>query len=591
MKALVVSVALTLSLSAHATSLQSQPEQNTLTLPDNEQPMAPQPGQARPGVAPESGQAHEALAKGHWLEAYKLAVQVIAQRTPDVDALGTLAVSAAMLGDRNTRDAALSKLNEVEPEPRLYAALAQGIADLAAKKTQAAEQQFNRILARMPSDHLALYFRGQAKEQSAKPAEALRDYQAALKSRPDFSPALAAGAQILSSGGAHKEAVMLMERAVEVEPSNQAYRYVLAQIYERAGLKDKARQASAEVLKNMPGAREAQLYNAWNLLHAGRASDVQKAVAELTRIYGAQPVDHLLLAMAAADLRQYADIPRHVTEYLKAGGKEVSAVAGASLVYISLGDGKGALQLYESSGAARTLNPQASINLAVARQLAGQPDEARKLLKQLPNDGGSTSLPAFLLANLALAGGDLAAYRASLAQADDFLPGVAAIPVQTEERLGVRQRADLANWHNAAALMLVNSWSTPLERMADRALAISHADALALYFKGIALKNSGHGEQAIDVLGRAARQAPGFLSVHLALADTLLMANKITEARTILARAEPLARDGHAYYLLGKLQKRAGNAAQARSLLTKALNASATGAWRQDAQRLLNQKN
>jgi tetratricopeptide (TPR) repeat protein len=590
MKALILSVALTLSLSAHATVLESQPDQNKPALPDMGQPVTPQPDQSSLTTALESGQATEALARGHWLEAYKLSAQVMAQHIPDLDALGALAVSAAMLGDGNMREAAVKKLLEVEAEPRYYAALAQGIADLAAKKTQAAEQQFNAILARIPNDHLALFLRGQAKEQLRKPAEALRDYQAALNSHPDFSPALADAAQLLSAAGAHKEAVMLMERAVEVEPANQAYRYALAHIYERAGLKDKARQASADVLKNMPGAREAQLYNAWSLLRAGRASEVQKAVAEITRIYGAQPTDQLLLAMAAADLRQYAAIAPHLSEYLKARKKDITAVAAASLVYISLGDGKGALRLYGSLGADWTVNPQVSISLAIARQLAGQPDEARKLLQQLPGNGGSASLPAFVLANLALAGGDLAAYRASLARAEDFLPGVAAIPTQTAEHLGERQRADLAKWRNAASLMLVNSWSTPLERMADRALAISPTDALALYFKGIALKASGHTEQAIDMLGRAANQAPGFLGAQLALAEVLLESNKVGDARTILAHSESLARDGHAYYQLGKLQKRAGNAAQARILLQKALSTSATGAWRQDAQRLLIQK-
>ena len=588
MRIFLFSATLSLALCANAAPLQGRTDQNMLTAPDSEPQITAQPDQSTPADAVEPGQAHEALANGHWLEAYKLATQVLAQRIPDADALGVLAVSSAMLGDQHVREAAIRKLLEVEAKPGYYYPLAQGITDLAGKKTQAALQQFNGILAQMPNDHLALYLHGQANEQLRKPADALRDYQAALKNHPDFSPALATAGQLLSAAGAHKEAVTLMERAVEVEPTNQAYRKALAQIYERAGQKDKARQVTADLIKNLPGAREAQLYNAFGLLRAGRASDAQKAAAEIIRLYGAQPVDHLLLAMAAADLRHYADIPQHVSEYLTAKHKDMSAVAGASLVYISIGDGKGALHLYETSGFNQTANAQARINLAVAQQLAGQPTEARKLLMQVPADGGSTNLPAFLVANLALAAGDLAAYRASLAQAEDFLPGVAAIPTQGEERLSTRQRVELANWRNVAALMLVNSWSTPLERMADRALAISPTDTLALYFKGLALKASGRTEQAKSALGRAASQAPQFLSGQLALADTLFASNQAGEARAILARSESLAHDGRAYYQLGMLQQRAGNAAQAHKLLQRALDTSATGAWREQAQRVLN---
>lgn len=583
MRALLSAIALTLlALSAQAVPLQEQTQEMSPALEPQMHPDRPPPV-----FVPEADRAQSALDKGLWAEAFRLSVKVMAAQVPDVNSLGILALSAAVLGEQTMRDAALNKLLQVEGEPRYYHPLVVGVADLVANRPEAAGQRFDEILSRIPDDPLAQYFRGRTLEQGGKAAAASHSYQAALRGRPDFAPALAALAQLRSAAGAHGEAVALVERAVTIDPANPAYLKLLAAIYEKAGQPDKAREIYADLLKTVPGTMEAMLNGAWNLLRVGRAGDVRAQVDRITRLYGPQPLGHLLLAMAAADLRQYGEIPSHVSAYLRAKGKEPAAVASAGLVYIALGDGKGAVRLFEFAGVDPAANAQAAVNLAVARQIAGQPDKAEGLIKQAAATGESPELLALLSANLALARGDLAGYRSMLGQADAFLPGVAGLSPSAVERLAPAQRSALASWRNAAVLMMLNGWNIPMQRLADRALAISPADPIALYLRGLALGATGHETQAAESFDHAARTEPGFISAKLALAHTLLKMSRAPEARALLARLEPLASNGRLLFQLSMLQQRAGNGEEARRLAKRALATADPGGWRQEAERLL----
>lgn len=545
------------------------------------------PGQAQLPVVPDAERARAALAKGLWAEALRQSVKVMAQRVPDVDSLGIVALCAAVLGETTLREAALNRLLQVEAEPRYYHTLVSGVVDLTANRVDSAARRFEEILMRSPDDPLLRYFRGRVQEAAGRPQEALADYQATLRKMPDFAPALAAAASLYSTRGAHGKAVKLMERAVSIDPANPAYARALAEVYDRAGQKDKARALYQELLKAVPGTMDAMLNGAWNLLRAGRAQDVREQVARVTRLYGPQPLGHLLLAMAAADLGQYREIPAHLTEYLRAKGRTQESVAAASLVYLALGDGQGAIRLFDSPPISPVGNAQASVNLAVAHQLAGQLDKAADMLKQAAAAGESPGLLAFFSANLALARGNLEDYRASMALAESFLPGSAALPLEAEGRLAAAPRQQLAAWRNAAVVMLLNGWNSPMARHAERALHLLPSDPLALYLKGLSLRAAGQGPQALDSLQRALGRAPDFLSAGLAQAHVLLDLGRVADARALIGRMEAQARTGRTLYQLGLLHERAGNGAQARKLMQMALKTSETGNWRQAAEAYL----
>jgi Tfp pilus assembly protein PilF len=135
--------------------------------------------------------------------------------------------------------------------------------------------------------------------------------------------------------------------------------------------------------------------------------------------------------------------------------------------------------------------------------------------------------------------------------------------------------------------MLQNRWSIPLERLAVKALSVVARDQLALHMHGVALMARGQTEASVDVLRRSVQHAPDFLGARLDLAAALLQLPDKTAAAEILNASAALAERGPALLQLGLLQQKAGDGAQARASVRRALQTDDRGAWRTQAEGFL----
>ena len=551
--------------------------------------VAPPPGAARPfdftAPAP-AALAQAALRRGQWTRAHAHAVRALAQQVPGVDALGSAAVSAAVLGEQRLLEAALARLQRVEPAPGHPRPLALAVSDLAARRLDAAARQLDTLAARLPEDALVAYFRGRLAEAQGRAAEAERQYRLAVAAGADFGPGLAALARRRSAAGAHDEAVRLAEAAVAAGPEDLEHRQVLAAALQAAGRSQQAQAVYAELLQDTPGLGDVGQAAAWALLRAGRAAEVEALLAQAERRHGPQPLGQLLLAMAAADLAQPQGVQRHLQAYLAARPGDRSAAAAAALVHLAGGQPQAAIALLQPAQAGAAPDARVEVHLAVAEQLAGRPQRAEAAVQRAAAAGESAPVLAWLRAHLAAARGDAAAYRAGLGEADALLPGAGSLAAPELAAWPAAQRADWAAARNVALLMFLNGWSTPMQAWSERALQRLPADPLALHLKALALKATGRGEEARAVLQALYRAEPGLLAAGLALADTLLDLRRGDEARRLMA-AVPAPAQGRLLYQVGLLQQRAGNDAQARAAWQAALRTGDDGPWRAQAQQRL----
>jgi predicted Zn-dependent protease len=107
-----------------------------------------------------------------------------------------------------------------------------------------AEADLRLVLKIRQNDPLAMYFRGELLHAQHKDVEAIAAFNAVLKIWPEFAPALSATARLIAAKNAPKQiletAISMSERAAHIEPMNLTYWNQTADLYDRAGQRDRA---------------------------------------------------------------------------------------------------------------------------------------------------------------------------------------------------------------------------------------------------------------------------------------------------------------------------------------------------------------
>jgi tetratricopeptide (TPR) repeat protein len=567
---------------------------------------------AEPGV--ETLQAVTALYKGQWNRALETAARAVRLGVRDSDALGTFALAGAVLGDEIVVDTALPQLDDLEAAPR-FGVLVRAVQGLQAGHGARALEELAPLLERSPQDPLAIYFRGQAEQQVGQSGQALASFRKVSEIAPDFAPALAATAGLLP-GSQIDEAVRLMERAAKIHPENTAYRKRLADLYAAAGRQAEADRLYVELLADLPGVKEQYLNAAWQLQRAGRSEDALRRVARAERHWGRSALGSLIAAMAEIDRGDAEAAKSYLKAYVESSADPAQAQFAAALCRLALEDEATAVAHLERAIDLEPGNLQAVVNLAVARHLIGDTDEAVQGIRLAAEGGERSDVVAYITANLAFSRGDLAAYQRHLTETEDLLPGAGSQP-PLAAKLSAAARRQLGAQRNLMLVMFLNQWHTQVMRSADAALAILPDDPLALYFRALAAEQQerlapaeeslaqaveaaprftaawlargrlalkqGQPEAAISAYHAAANSAPGNLAAWVGLATAQLAAGNRREAEAALASAEPLAKSGPELFLVANAVEQLGQGQRARELLKRALATPDQGAWRQQA--------
>jgi len=571
-------------------------------------------------TAASSEAALTALSRGKWQDGFHIAATVLSRETPDINALGVFAVCAAALNNREAAKSALNRLKQVEAEP--YAALlTQGILYLRDGASDKADGAFKAVLRKHPNDPVALYFSGEALHARHKDVEAISKFEEALKTWPDFAPALAAAARLrAASQEGLKVAVAMTQRAAAIDPENPALKQQLAELYDRSGQGNKARELYVDLLHGVPGAKEIYLNAAWALLQAGKDAESVAQVDEAFRQYGPQALGYLIRAMAEANQGKSDNLGSHLKAYLDGSPGKVQANSAAGLVYLAVGDAGRAKKHFEAALMPKSSNTPALVKLAVSEQLAGSLDKALSTLNKADASGQNKALLAVLAANVELAKGDEPAFKRSLAKAGEFVPGAEVLQLAP---IAATKRATVAVERNVAVVMYLSGWYAQVVRHADKTLEASPRDAIALYFRGQAQLAQGHPDEAMQSLRRAVETEPRFLGASMALAEaqvarrdtpaafaayqavlalkpgytpaqlgaarSLLDMQRKPEALDLLRQAESGIKDCPALFQLAQLNERSGGHDKARSYLKKMQTTPNCDGLRGEALRLSSQ--
>lgn len=192
------------------------------------------------------------LSHGRWAEACAGANRILAQRVPDIEALGIFALCAALSGDEQATSLALARLREVGSAPR-FALLADGVRQLRAGRRDAASARFAEVLQHRADDPLALYFDGETLYAAGESRQALAAFEATLKTWPEHVPAMTAAARVLAAATASDSDLVaardLAERATKLDPWTQANWRLLAELCRRTGQSERAEAITLQWLR------------------------------------------------------------------------------------------------------------------------------------------------------------------------------------------------------------------------------------------------------------------------------------------------------------------------------------------------------
>jgi len=244
-----------------------------------------------PGAASSQGLCRRArlmlgqmlLEEGFANEAFKEATQLCktgpdGAPPEDGEALFLLAGAAAALKQPTLATDTLDKAAEAYPNHiSLQAFLANGYRLLGEKtKAQAADERVAAGKAETPAERLA---QAQAHLALGKTAEAERRLNALIADAPDFAPAHVALGDLYAATARGLQAVDQYRAAVDLAPTNTAYRLVLARTLLRVDLVDEAADEVRQVLERNPNHTDAKALKSRIAVLRGEPLDLDTLIA------------------------------------------------------------------------------------------------------------------------------------------------------------------------------------------------------------------------------------------------------------------------------------------------------------------------
>ncbi len=138
---------------------------------------------------------------------------------------------------------------EIEPKlPGAHRALGVALMNSANDEPNRAEAQrhFEMELSSNPRDGLSEYQLGELMWVANRPDEAMKRFLRAVELQPNFPDALIAAGKVLISKAQFQQAILLLDKAVSLDPSNEVAHYRLAQALQKNGANERAAREFAE---------------------------------------------------------------------------------------------------------------------------------------------------------------------------------------------------------------------------------------------------------------------------------------------------------------------------------------------------------
>jgi Flp pilus assembly protein TadD len=224
---------------------------------------------------------------------------------------------------------------------------------------------------------LAELYAAQGKDSKAKGRLAY-----ALQMRPDYYPALLAGARLASGGGRLDQARDLYERALNVRPWDLEARFLLGKTMWDAGDADGSFRELSRVVQKQP--RDVRARRVLVLIHASRG-DNDDLVTELEQVAALDPSDEAVRMDLAAAYAATGRVDKAIEAYrniVSTNPQQAQAMKFLGDLHKRQGQVDRAVKYYGDAVKADPSDPRAYFLLGAIYVEAGKDQDAKRIYQQ-----------------------------------------------------------------------------------------------------------------------------------------------------------------------------------------------------------------
>ncbi len=244
-----------------------------------------------------------------------------------------------------------------------------------------------------------IFLKAEAKRLKGDLLEAVSLYREVLKINPYYTPAYEKMALCYLGLGRYRDALDVIEKAEELDPTNESVRVVKAKILHATGKDPEAKEILYEILKNNPQNLEARHTLAVIYYHAFDYMEAQKLLIENLRYNPNHFWSLITLGRIFQEKRVYSTARNYYEKAIESAPDNPWGYVNMALLYLESGDKNLAITFMEKARSLSPQDPQILNLLSMTYIRANKLSEAEQVLRETINTQGESAL---LLYNLAM---------------------------------------------------------------------------------------------------------------------------------------------------------------------------------------------
>ena len=287
-------------------------------------------------------------ARGDYARAESI-LQPFAAANPGGEAALELGLLQLSIGKRTEGRRTLTLILMADsPKPSARDYLRSARASRALNRVEDAQSFFRDAIGLAPSDPRVNTEWGLLFLEKYNKAEASKSFQEALKTNPEYGPALVGMAQTLDDENP-PQAVQFAQRALKINPSDAGAQLVVAQVAVYSDKKADVKAAIESVLAVNPKHLEALSMKAAMAYVEGRDQEYQETIAAALKIHPTYGEIHRVVGSITAHYYRFDEAVEHTRKAIALDRENVRAVADLGQQSMRTGDERNARRNLETA--------------------------------------------------------------------------------------------------------------------------------------------------------------------------------------------------------------------------------------------------